>query len=209
MPQGGIHDLMVPWESDETIKLLNAIKMYGHSWEKIKKYYLQSRSVSSIRNRYQRINKYTKNPINKCLKCGQLKKGHICIKQLDKSIIDNFNDDFLLNNQYKDDVLDTLYSALSSKNEDKSIPEINQNNKPIIHINPIYTFISKNESQDDKSKIVYETRYTKYTVIKMKLSGFNPEFINNKLNENIEEIIKNSPVQELIDFANICKDYNI
>ena len=78
MPQGGIHSNMISWNGEETINLLDAIKNFGHSWEKIKNNILPKRSVSSIRNRYQRINKFTGKTKNICNICGKTKKGHIC-----------------------------------------------------------------------------------------------------------------------------------
>ena len=72
------HDVMETWTSEEDRLLLHLIDVHGTSWKVIDKSF-PSRTVSSIRNRYQRIINGTKNAgKNRCHKCGMIKRGHIC-----------------------------------------------------------------------------------------------------------------------------------
>lgn len=72
------HDAMEMWTGDEDTFLLNLIDRHGTSWKTIGRSF-PTRSVSSIRNRYQRIVHGTKQiGRNRCLKCGMIKLGHIC-----------------------------------------------------------------------------------------------------------------------------------
>lgn len=72
------HDVMETWTGEEDTFLLHLIDRHGTSWKTIGKAF-PTRSVSSIRNRYQRIMNGTKHKgKNRCLKCGMIKLGHIC-----------------------------------------------------------------------------------------------------------------------------------
>lgn len=72
------HDVMEMWTGKEDTLLLDLIDRHGTSWKTIDKAF-PTRSVSSIRNRYQRIVNGTKQTgRNRCLKCGMIKLGHIC-----------------------------------------------------------------------------------------------------------------------------------
>jgi hypothetical protein len=85
----GAHENMRAWEADEDFAMISAINSEGgHRWKNIGKK-LRGRSVSSIRNRYQRLQKghlstNQTNILGKniCQKCGQTKKGHICTLHL-------------------------------------------------------------------------------------------------------------------------------
>jgi len=63
--------------------LLAAIKSYGSSWRKVSKQ-LPGRTEAMCRNRYQRImaphrtKTISKKPPNRCSRCGEVKRGHIC-----------------------------------------------------------------------------------------------------------------------------------
>jgi hypothetical protein len=66
------------WTGEENTFLLDLIDRHGTSWTTIRKAF-PTRSISSIRNRYQRIvNGIKKKGRNRCLKCGMVKRGHIC-----------------------------------------------------------------------------------------------------------------------------------
>lgn len=72
------HDVMEMWTGEEDTFLLDLIDRHGTSWTTICKAF-PTRSISSIRNRYQRIvNGTKKRGRNRCLKCGMIKLGHIC-----------------------------------------------------------------------------------------------------------------------------------
>lgn len=65
-----------PWSAEETYLLLSNIEKYGTNWTKIN---IEGRTSSSIRNRWNRISPIKKKKgTNKCMKCGVLKRGHIC-----------------------------------------------------------------------------------------------------------------------------------
>ena len=66
------------WTLEETNLLLLNIQKYGKNWSKMN---INGRTVSSIRNRWSRINpgkqKISKK-CQKCQKCGLVRRGHIC-----------------------------------------------------------------------------------------------------------------------------------
>jgi len=65
-----------PWSAEETYLLLSNMEKYGTNWTKIK---IEGRTSSSIRNRWNRISPTKKKKgTNKCIKCGVLRRGHIC-----------------------------------------------------------------------------------------------------------------------------------
>lgn len=74
------HEIMEPWTASEDECILDGLKMYSTRWALIQKNKLPYRTVSSIRNRHQRIQRGMRDPPgrNRCLRCGQLKKGHSC-----------------------------------------------------------------------------------------------------------------------------------
>lgn len=58
--------------------MLHLIDLHGTSWKAIARSF-SSRSISSIRNRYQRIiNGSKQGGKNKCHTCGMVKRGHVC-----------------------------------------------------------------------------------------------------------------------------------
>ena len=74
---------MKPWEPEEDHIILQMVNLEGTKWTSIVKK-LPGRTVSSVRNRWQRIEKgrklredgaYLKNI---CHTCGLPKRGHIC-----------------------------------------------------------------------------------------------------------------------------------
>ena len=75
---------MESWSLEEDEKLVNLINIYSTNWKFIKQYF-STRTCSSIRNRWIRINNnpnyYLQEDIKKyyrCSKCGKLRRGHIC-----------------------------------------------------------------------------------------------------------------------------------
>ena len=72
------HDVMETWTAEEDRLLLHLIDVHGTSWKTIDGSF-PSRTVSSIRNRYQRIlNGMKEGGKNRCHRCGMIKRGHIC-----------------------------------------------------------------------------------------------------------------------------------
>ena len=72
------HEVMETWTAEEDRLLLHLIDVHGTSWKTIGQSF-NARSVSSIRNRYQRIINGSKHKgKNKCQRCGMIKRGHIC-----------------------------------------------------------------------------------------------------------------------------------
>ena len=75
VPEGN-HEVFSKWSGKETALLLANVDKYGNQWKKMD---INGRSVSSIRNRWVRLtSKHIKKGKNKCLKCGMMKRGHIC-----------------------------------------------------------------------------------------------------------------------------------
>lgn len=80
---GGKHDNAQAWSPKEDVLILKLTSDVGNKWVDIVKD-LPGRTVSSVRNRYQRIQKGLKireeggRAKNMCHACGQLKLGHIC-----------------------------------------------------------------------------------------------------------------------------------
>ena len=81
---GGLHETMQEWTPMEDQILMKAIRdMSKRSWVEMQIYF-PYRSVSSIRNRYQRLTKknHSLPPKQKCRYCGKYRRGHICEKEL-------------------------------------------------------------------------------------------------------------------------------
>ena len=80
---GGAHENMKAWEPEEDHMIMMMVQTEGPKWKQIVKK-LPGRTVSSVRNRYQRIEKGRKlreegtELKNRCHACGQPKRGHIC-----------------------------------------------------------------------------------------------------------------------------------
>lgn len=75
------HDVMEAWTGDEDDVLLRLIEQYGTTWRVIAER-IPSRTVSSIRNRYQRIvHGHREKGKNVCRRCGQMRRGHVCGRQ--------------------------------------------------------------------------------------------------------------------------------
>ena len=72
------HDRLTPREDVILIRLTE--RMEKKSWVKVK-LHLSHRSISSIRNRYQRLTRtHLFPPKQKCRLCGEFRRGHICTK---------------------------------------------------------------------------------------------------------------------------------
>ena len=80
---GGKHEHMKAWSSEEDHIIIDGVQLHGHQWRLIVRY-LPGRSVSSTRNRWNRIEKGRMmreagtRGRNICHLCWQPKKGHIC-----------------------------------------------------------------------------------------------------------------------------------
>ena len=81
---GGAHDNMRAWTPEEDEIIMSMVAKIGCKWTEIVKH-LDDRTLSSVRNRYQRIEKGIKlanDPNaelkNRCHACGELKRGHSC-----------------------------------------------------------------------------------------------------------------------------------
>ena len=71
---------MEQWSATEDAAIADGLREYSTRWALIKANKLPHRSVSSIRNRHQRIQKGSRGPPgrNRCHRCGQMKRGHSC-----------------------------------------------------------------------------------------------------------------------------------
>ena len=80
---GGAHETMRSWDPEEDEVILSMVEQIGNRWAQIVTH-LPGRTVSSVRNRYQRIQKGVQMRErgavmkNKCHTCGEPKRGHIC-----------------------------------------------------------------------------------------------------------------------------------
>ena len=80
---GGKHENMKSWSSEEDHIIIDGVQLHGHQWRLIVRD-LPGRSVSSTRNRWNRIEKGRMmreagtRGRNICHLCWQPKKGHIC-----------------------------------------------------------------------------------------------------------------------------------
>jgi hypothetical protein len=84
---GGVHEHMRAWEPEEDNTIIRCLEELGPKWSKIVQQ-LPGRSVSSVRNRWQRIEKGRKlreaghESKNRCQRCGHPKRGHVCSVKL-------------------------------------------------------------------------------------------------------------------------------
>ena len=84
---GGKHQNMHAWSPEEDTVILDMHIELGPSWSKIVQW-LPGRNVSSVRNRWQRIEKGRKQreagvpSKNRCHACGLPKRGHVCQAKL-------------------------------------------------------------------------------------------------------------------------------
>ena len=78
---------MKAWEPEEDHIILQMVNLEGPKWKSIVKK-LPGRTVSSVRNRWQRIEKGRKlredgaDLKNRCHACGLPKRGHICLAKM-------------------------------------------------------------------------------------------------------------------------------
>ena len=81
--KGGKHENMKAWSIEEDRAIIDGVTLHGHQWRLIVQA-LPGRSVSSTRNRFNRLEKGRKmreagtRGRNMCHACWQPKKGHIC-----------------------------------------------------------------------------------------------------------------------------------
>jgi len=84
---GGVHEYMKAWDPEEDTIILQMLDELGPKWSQIVKR-LPGRTVSSVRNRWQRIDKGRKlreagqESKNRCQQCGLPKRGHVCMARL-------------------------------------------------------------------------------------------------------------------------------
>ena len=71
------HEVSKQWEPHEDMLILELIKQHGRKW-KVLKHGFQGRSASSIRNRWQRLQRSIFRSKNNCAQCRLPKRGHIC-----------------------------------------------------------------------------------------------------------------------------------
>mmetsp|Transcript_2547 Transcript_2547/g.4957 ORF Transcript_2547/g.4957 Transcript_2547/m.4957 type:complete len:309 (+) Transcript_2547:157-1083(+) len=84
---GGVHEFMKAWEPEEDQIIMEMLNRLGPKWSKIVQR-LPGRTVSSVRNRWQRIDKGRRlreaghESKNRCQQCGKPKRGHVCMARL-------------------------------------------------------------------------------------------------------------------------------
>ena len=110
---------MEQWSATEDASLADGIREFSTRWALIKVHKLPHRSVSSIRNRHQRIRKGSQGPPgrNRCQRCGQIKRGHSCIFVVDTTdrVADGETDEYTHDVAMESDEFpDDTYSRSSS-----------------------------------------------------------------------------------------------
>jgi len=84
---GGVHEFMKAWDPEEDQIIIEMLERLGPKWSKIVQR-LPGRTVSSVRNRWQRIDKGRRlreaghESKNRCQQCGKPKRGHVCMARL-------------------------------------------------------------------------------------------------------------------------------
>jgi len=84
---GGMHEHMRAWDPEEDRLILECMSDFGPRWSRIVKR-LPGRTISSVRNRWQRIDKGRKQTElgatskNRCQNCGEPKRGHVCFARM-------------------------------------------------------------------------------------------------------------------------------
>lgn len=88
---GGVHGHMRAWDPEEDRLIIEMLSQHGPRWAKIVKE-LPGRTISSVRNRWQRIDRgrrITQSGAgdgelrkNRCQWCGQPKRGHVCFVRM-------------------------------------------------------------------------------------------------------------------------------
>ena len=79
--------MMKAWEPEEEQIIMEMLERLGPKWSKIVQR-LPGRTVSSVRNRWQRIDKGRRlreaghESKNRCQQCGKPKRGHVCMARL-------------------------------------------------------------------------------------------------------------------------------
>lgn len=88
---GGVHEHMRAWDPEEDNIIISSLEQLGPKWSRIVQR-LPGRSVSSVRNRWQRIEKGRKlreaghESKNRCQRCGMPKRGHVCEAKLKANV---------------------------------------------------------------------------------------------------------------------------
>ena len=78
---------MRQWDPEEDQLIMQLLQQLGPKWSRIVQQ-LPGRTISSVRNRWQRIDKGNKlraagqESKNRCQQCGQPKRGHVCLAKL-------------------------------------------------------------------------------------------------------------------------------
>lgn len=118
---------MESWSLEENNKLLELIRTRGTKWSVISEYF-PNRTHSSIRNRFLRMNPSVSHKrlkkCNKCTKCGEIKRGHIC--QIQSNLPNNVITNLKQGNLSK--IPNTLFKELDPNVElSLSFPKIKEN----------------------------------------------------------------------------------
>ena len=85
---GGGHENMREWTPKEDVALMNLVnECRGNHWTKIQPNF-PDRSISSIRNRWQRISRtnFKKPPKQRCRYCGAFRRGHVCLMSTETDV---------------------------------------------------------------------------------------------------------------------------
>ena len=83
---------MIKWSAKETIFLNMLMEKHGRNWAIIAP--KLDRSTASVRNRVSRLGGHRSKRKAKCLKCGQVRAGHVCPVELGVSTPDDLLADF-------------------------------------------------------------------------------------------------------------------
>lgn len=67
------------WEPEEDVEILRLVAEHGKKWNLFEQNHFHERSSASIRNRWQRLQRYSSTNTNKCKRCGKPRRGHTCV----------------------------------------------------------------------------------------------------------------------------------
>jgi hypothetical protein len=71
------YDSARPWKSHEDKLIVKLVAKYGTKWSEFEIFFVK-RSIGSIRNRWNRMQKFAYTHKYKCARCGLPRRGHIC-----------------------------------------------------------------------------------------------------------------------------------
>ena len=95
---GGVHENMKSWQPEEDRRIIELLSEFGPRWSVIVDH-LPGRTISSVRNRWLRIDKGRRmqeagiEAKKKCKRCNLPKAGHVCFERMAEIAVDTKSHD--------------------------------------------------------------------------------------------------------------------